>query len=185
MPHTSRIISPWIGSGNPDTFQEASSSVPGSFAPYAPGDLGGVYEQGDRGYQKVQCDSGATAATPTGVVAANQLAYWKNKAAYRVTNDPRFAVGGSTAAPNEVAGIFRAAITAGNQCFVLQRGRAINVVSDGSGGVGQRAVALATGTNQVITVALGTALTYQGVGTYTATPIATVAIVDVDIPNIP
>ena len=186
MPHTRNIISPWIGNGDPDTFHETPSTLPGLHLPYAPADLGGVYEQGDRSYQKVVVDdSTASDRQAIGLVAANQLAYWTNKAAYRVSNSPALAIGGAAGAPNVVAGIFRHAVTLGDQCFILQRGRAIPVVSDNTGGVSQRAVALATGVNRVTTVALGTALTYQGVGVYTATPAANVAIIDVDIPCIP
>ena len=68
-------------------------------------------------------------------MAANQLAYWKDKSQYIVTNDVTQANAANMAGVawansgfrNYVAGIFRSAVTAGRYCDILQRGRNISV----------------------------------------------------------
>lgn len=191
MPNTNRIISPYIVDGNPDTMNVPSL--------YAPGDLGAAFDYNKRAYQVVQVDSGATSATPIGVVVANQLAFWKQKEGkYIVTNDDRVAIGGGGAAQggavgafrNQVAGIFRNNATAGNFVCILQRGEYIPVSSEAAGGIGQHAIAMTTGTAKVTHEALGTAPTYQSIGVERGAAVAHIALtaiiyVDVDIPNIP
>src|ERR1043166_4721896 len=82
MPNVNRGLSAFMQGGNPDTVNVSLSSppVPGSFTPYAPGDLGTTFEYQDKAYTPVIVDSGATASTPTGTVLANQLLYWKDDA---------------------------------------------------------------------------------------------------------
>src|SRR5208282_4748900 len=95
---------------------------------YKPGELGATVPDVtmDRRWQLVQADSGNTAATATGVVAAGQLAFWKDKGNYLVTNDATQAnaanapAGGwgnaanaTLDARNFVAGVFTNAVTPG------------------------------------------------------------------------
>lgn len=182
MPNVNTGQSAYLGStGSFDTYQEAS---PG----YAPGDLGVRFDSNDRSYQRVVLDSGATSSTPAGAVAANMLAYWKNRSTYTVTNDSRFALFNNTANSfrNNIAGVFRAAVTAGNACFVLQRGRQINVKEAGSATAGMILISdTSTTAAEGLGVAINTAPNCQTLGVvYTATA-ANVAVVDVDIASIP
>jgi hypothetical protein len=155
-----------------------------------PGSIGVTFEAGNpqRSYQRVLLDSGATAATPTGVVAANQLAYWKDKPTYTVTNDSRMAYGGTGTTPtfeNFVAGVFRVAGTAGYVVDVCQRGQAISVASDGNGAVGDTAVAdTSTTTARVGKTTAGTAPTYMPLGIIRGAAVNSVISVDLDIPNV-
>lgn len=125
----------WLPTGNPDT----TNISPTDMASLG-GDLGSLglkFEANNalRTYQRVQLDSGATAATPAGAVAANQAAYWKDKTAYIVTNDSRFAMAGAAPAGafrNYGAGVFRMANTAGYYCDILKRGQNIPLKDGGN-----------------------------------------------------
>lgn len=190
MPNVDRIFSPFVGTGNPDTYVEAATpSIPGTYAPYAGGDLGNSVDWNDKQYQKVLCDSGATAATPAGAVAANQIAYWKDRARYTVTNDSRFGlVDGQTAASfrNNVAGIFRSAVPAGYQCFILQRGRNIPVKEAGAATPGMLLVSDTSVTAaQALGVAIGTAAPVIPLGVVTTATAAGTCNANFSIPNIP
>jgi len=134
----------WLPTGNPDTTNITSTdfnSMGGQ-----PGSLGIRFEASPPGnaYQRVQLDSGATVSSPSGIVAANTLAYWKSKANYIVTNDSAQALGGAGVANsgfrNFIAGIFRSAVTAGNYCDILQRGQNISVNTTGTSAVGGQVV---------------------------------------------
>lgn len=167
MPNVNRIISPWIGSGTPDTYNEAVSSTPGANLPYAGGETGMSFDWNNRTYEKVQLDSGATAATPTGVVAANQLAYWKDKSIGLVTNDRRVAQNNSVAnaSGNSVAGVFRNAVTPGNLCCILTTGTGIPVKAGTVTGAGQLLTSDVDANGpQCVGVAVGTAPGYQTIG---------------------
>lgn len=102
-----RIQNPYMPQGTPDK-TNAPTPV------YAPGEIGCAFNDQDTGgsYLRVLLDSGATAATGVGVVAAGQLAFWKNRAANLVTNDKAQCDAGPTGAVNRVAGIFQLAVTA-------------------------------------------------------------------------
>lgn len=166
--------------GTPDTYNE--STLPRG------GEIGQVLEVDQKSYQLVKHDSGATASTAIGVSAAKQLAFWKDRANYLVTNDSVQTEGGSTsnAYRNFVAGVYRAAITAGNYCLILQRGNNINVKEASSGGgVGQNVIAASTNTASVAFVAVGTATTYQSLGIAREAGDATDVGVDLDIPSAP
>ncbi len=171
----------FLPTGNPDTTNTVDL--------YAPGELGACFDYPAKGgptYQRVQLDSGATASTPTGAVAANQVLYWKSRVNKIVTNDSRLAIGGTTtnAWRNQVAGIARVAGTAGYYIDILKTGNSISVLSDGNGGVGQTAIANSVTTIAgVIPLAVGAAATYQPIGTYRSDS-GTTAVIDVDIPNI-
>ena len=157
MPNANRVQTIYLIGGDPDT--ENNPDL------YAPGHLGIAFEHRGRSYQFVKHDSGATAATSTGVVAANDLAFWKSKTAYIVTNDQAQASGAAVANAwrNQVAGVYRNAVTAGQYCCVLQRGVAIPVNATG-GGEGQTAIANSGSDADVTFESVGTQATYQPLG---------------------
>lgn len=191
MPNVNRIISPYIQNGNPDTDYQTVSynpTTPGANLPYAGGDIGNAYDANDKAYQKVYLDSGATSASPSGVVAATQLAYWKDRGNYIVTNDSRFALLNNTALSfrNNVAGVFRAAVPAGSFCWVLQRGRAINLKEVGSATPGMILVAsTSTTAADSLGVAINTAAPCMPLGVVRTSTSGTTCVADFDLPNIP
>ena len=176
----------WLPTGNPDTTNISSTdflSLGGQ-----PGGLGIRFQASPatNAYQRVKLDSGATSATSVGIVAANQLAYWKDKSQYIVTNDSAQAIGGSgqgtSSFRNFVAGIFRSAVTAGNYCDVLQAGQNISVKTTGTVAIGDTIVADTSATTaQGVAVTSGTAPTCQPLGTARAAATANVTPVDVNI----
>lgn len=181
MPNANRVQTVYLQTGNPDTENRATM--------YAPGHLGVSFEYNDRSYQNVRLDSGATADTSAGVVTANDLAFWKDKNTYLVTNDAAQTLGGNTsnAFRNFVAGVFRYAVTAGYYCCILQRGDNIPVNATG-GGVGQTAIANSGSDADVAFVGVGTASTYTPLGiAREATGATTSGMCNVDlaIPPIP
>lgn len=181
MPHERNIQTVYVDTGDPDTFNATDPL-------YKPGERGAVHERNDRTYQRVRLDTGATADTSVGVVAANQLAYWKDKDTYLVTNDSAQAIGGpgGNAWRNQVAGIFRAAITAGNYCDVLQRGDNIPVADGGNTfAIGETVIAEAGTAAAADRVAVGTAPTYVPVGIARGAASGGNVNVDVNIPSIP
>lgn len=175
MPNTNRQQTVYVGSGNPDTVNDSSL--------YAGGELGMALDWDNRAYQLVQCDSGAVAGG-TGAVANKDLAYWKDKTKYLVTNSLINALGGSSEGRNQVAGVFRTIVGGGNFCFVLQRGDNAPVKSDGNGSAGDSAIADST-TARVTNVAAGSAPTYQKIGVVRGAASGGFINVDFDIPNIP
>ena len=151
MPSNIRRQSIYVDTGDPDTVDVASL--------YMPGELGHTLSRNDRAYQLVQCDTGATASTGIGVVAAAQLAFWKDRSTYLVTNDLAQSV------RNQVAGIFRAAITAGRFCFVLKAGRSIGVLAaSGTYVDGEKAIPNSGTAADMTREAAGTAPTYTEIG---------------------
>lgn len=157
-----------------------------------PGELGqAYYADTGKGYQVVQCDSGATASAPSGVVAAGDLAFWKNKASYLVTPDlGQAAASESTnqsSKRNLVAGVFTAAVTAGNYCVVQQRGRHAAVKSDGGGDFvsGDTAIAKNTAASDIDRVAAGTGPGHTMIGIVAAAESAGFTAVDLDLPVVP
>jgi hypothetical protein len=188
----------WLPTGNPDT----TNIAPGDWGPTAttvgmggqPGSLGIRFEAGNpfNAYQRVQLDSGAVSTNLTGVVAANQLAYWKDKSNYIVTNDvtQANAVPGGGAITNSgfrnfVAGIFRSAVTAGRYCDILQRGRNISVKTTGTPAIGDFLVSdTSTTAAQAATVTTGTAPTCKTIGVVVGLTVANVTPCDVDIPEV-
>lgn len=185
------IISPYIKGGNPDTLNQAAPTQlagggypPGSYFPYAPGDLGEPFELGDRVYAVVFNDSGATSATPTGAVAANQLAFWKDKANRIVTNDRRFAIVPGNNSANFVAGVFRVAAGAGNLVAILSKGYSIPIASGVAAVAGELLVAdVAANGPQALGMA-GAAPTFQVLGESRAAAVASVVTADIAIPNL-
>jgi hypothetical protein len=167
-----KIQTVYISTGDPDTMN--SSEL------YKPGELGAIFDfAGSRRYQLVQLDSGATAAPTVGVVAATQVAFWKDRSKYLVTNDLRFSN------RNEVAGIFRAAVTAGYYCCVLKKGNSINVKADSATYADGDVLIANSGTNAAaINIAAGTAPTYIPIGVARAVSGSGVVPADVNIPEI-
>ncbi len=139
MPNSNRQQTIWLPTG--PTPDDTNISVADWDAVAGQrGQLGVVHEYNARTYQRLKTDSGATSATPTGAVAANQLAFWRYQGdstvqPYTVTNDRRFAMnlGAATNAyANFVAGIFRVAATAGNYVDILTKGSNIAVADGGN-----------------------------------------------------
>ncbi len=126
------------------------------------------------------------------MVAANQLAYWKDKSKYLVTNDAaqaNAAVGLATANSgfrNFVAGIFRSAVTASNYCDILQRGRAISVKTTGAPVAGDFIIGdtSQTAAQGIPTIAGATQLACVRIGVAAGPAVANVTPVDVDIPEV-
>lgn len=119
------------GSGGSDPFANMNVS-----SLYKPGELGNVVVDvsANRRGQIVQLDSGVTSATATGVAAAGQVAFWKDKSNFLVTNDSTQAnavnapaggwgnAGNATLDAREfTAGILQLAVTGGNFTIILQR----------------------------------------------------------------
>ena len=182
-----RIANPWMPNGTPDKTNSPvnyGSTTTGG-APYeAPGEIGCAFNEQNtnRGWLRVILDSGATSATPTGAVAAGQLAFWKSRSGSIVTNDKRFADVGATGAVNRVAGIFALAVTPGYLCDVQIQGLAASVASDGTGVAGNYAVADTTASTARVTVAAtGTAPPSQPIGVLTAAPSGGLVAVDVSL----
>jgi hypothetical protein len=167
-----KIQTVYISTGDPDTMN--ASEI------YKPGELGAVFDfAGSRRYQLVQLDSGAVAANTVGVVAATQLAFWKDRSKYLVTNDLRFSN------RNEVAGIFRVALTAGYYGCILKKGNAINVLADSATYAdGDVMIANSGTTAGCINIAAGTAPTYIPVGIARGARANGVVSTDVNIPEV-
>lgn len=168
----------YIPTGNPETVNYTPN--------YASGELGTDYSFGQKHYQIVQLDSGATSASPTGVVAANQLAFWKDRTSYLVTNDRRLAEGSNITQSyqNKVAGRFGTAVTAGNICHIQQRG--IGNLLDGGNtfAVGESVIAENDLVAAADRVAVGTASTFQRLGFARGAAAAGIVSVDLDIPSV-
>ena len=166
MPNSVRQQTIWLPTGNPDTTNITAAdwdSVAGQR-----GQLGMQHDYNDRTYQRVQHDSGATSATATGVAAANQVAFWRDKDNYIVTNDRRFAMnlGAATGAyANFVAGIYRNAATAGRYIDILKAGDNIACADGGNTfAAGESVIAEADSAAAVDRVAVGTAPTFMVLG---------------------
>jgi hypothetical protein len=192
----------WLPTGNPDTTNIAPTDFGLPATPTSvgmggqPGSLGIRFEAGfaNRAYQRVQLDSGCTASTSVGVVAANMLAYWKDKANYIVTNDVNQAnaalmqgvAWSNNGFRNMVAGIFRSSsLTPGNFIDILQRGRSISVKTTGSPVQGDFLVSdTSTSAAQAATVTAGTAPTCKTIGVVVGATVSNVTPCDVDIPEV-
>jgi len=172
-----RIANPYMSNGT-----AAATNTP---TLYAPGELGCAFSDQNTGrnYARVKLDSGATSATPTGAVAANQLAFWKDRAAFIVTNDKRMAgeAAVTNGAVNNVAGVFANAATAGYYTDIVIAGRAVSVAGDNSGSIGFLTIVDTTAsTARVIGLATATtAPVSQVIGRISGTPSAGVTPVDV------
>lgn len=147
----------YLPTGDPETENVASLQHPG--------DLGRRFPTGGgKWYRKIKMDSGVTAATPTGVAAAKQLGYWKDRDEHLVTNDIRFSESGR----NSVAGIIRNAITGGRYGNILVEAPEAVAVHDATGTFAKGDLVIASATGPKITrEAAGTSPTYQKIGVAT------------------
>ncbi len=157
---------------------------------YYAGALGQRTSQDGREYQLVRLDSGAVAAADAGVVALGDLAFWKDKSAYLVTNEIAQALGAEDATQdnkrNSVAGVFLSAITANNYCFIQQGGQAsVLAASGGTYDVGNVAIAADSVAADVTTIVPPTAPTHTIVGLVAGARSGGVAYIDLILPGIP
>jgi hypothetical protein len=131
---------------------------------YKGGELGSRITDGiGRVYQTVLCDSGPAS------VAAGDVAFWKTRASYVVTNKLADAPEGR----NGVAGMFLMAVTPGNYCRVQIGGRSFTgIKTAGAPNQGMIAVANSGSSADVIGIPAGTAPTYTPLGTFTGEPAA-------------
>ena len=181
MPNITKQQHVFISTGNPDTMNDSSM--------IRPGELGMCFDWNDKSYQIVKVDSGATVGPTVGAVAANQLAFWKDRSTYLVTNDKRFASLGGVANSfaNNVAGVFRVAATGGYYCCVLKKGYNIAAAATAGTTAGELVVADTTADTAYCDgpISVGTAITYSVLGVCKTSASANVAYVNFDIPDIP
>lgn len=188
MPNAIRQQTIWLPTGNPDTTNISSTDF--NALGGQPGSLGQEFEYRDRVYQRVQLDSGATVSAPSGVVAAGDALYWKDKSVYLVTNDSRFAMNGASAAAafrNYVAGVCRFAATAGNYIDIIKKGRAIDC-ADGGNTFAAGELVFAENDTSASAFDRAAVGTYPGVlvlGVARGAAAGGVVSVDVDIPDTP
>lgn len=191
MPNVNRDQTLYVQTENPDTWTfppNTTTSLPTPTGNRIQGELGKAHDSNDRTYQRVRLDSGATSATSAGAVAANELAYWKDRANYLVTNDSAQALigGAANSFRNNVAGIFRSAVPAGYYCDILIRGRDIAVKEAGSATAGMLLISdTSTTAAQALGVAIGNAAVVQLLGVVTTATATGFCKASVDIPNIP
>src|SRR4051812_25804502 len=162
-----------IPNGNPYTWHGNTEGLNGTGL-LEPGELGGVYPALGDQFQLVKMDSGATSATATGIPAVGQIAFWKDRNNYLVTNDSKQADAASVPAGtitrdprNSVAGVIEMAVVAGEQFFVHQKGSS-NVKTSTSPNPGDSLVANTGTSADCGSVAAGTAPTSQVVGVVTS-----------------
>lgn len=188
MPNSVRTQPIWLPTGNPDTTNISSADF--NALGGQPGSLGQKFDFNDRVYQRVTIDSGVSASTSVGIIAANQLAYWKDKDNYLVTNDraqTMAPLGSGTIVSgggyrNFVAGVFRNAATSGYSTDILKKGDAINMIDGGNSfAVGETVIAEDDTAAAVDRVAVGTAATFQRLGIARGAASGGVVSVDVDI----
>ncbi len=206
MPNIRQVWTPYLGPfANVEQFHQnlLGTATMGTAALFHPGEAGGrvilsEVGPGVKEYQLCQIDSGAVAATPTGAIALGQLMYWKNRSLYQVTNDQRFSDAGSATARNNVQAVAGVLVTntngtstsavAGDWVYLQTKGRCNLILSaQASPGVQDWAIPNNSATvPQISNVAVGTAPTDTIIGRYvSATVVATVASVDLQLPEIP
>jgi len=175
----------WLPTGNPDTTNISPTDMASQGG--RPGSIGVQHESGNpaRSYQRVLLDSGATAATPAGVLAVGDALYWKDKNTYTVTNDSRFAMGGSAVSTyiNYGAGVAMFAGTAGYYIDVVQKGLAIPCADGGNSFAAGDSVILEANTadSAFDKTASGTAPVSQKIGVARGAAANGLVSVDVDI----
>jgi hypothetical protein len=179
MPFTTGIHNPTVfipgGPANVDTYNEPTLR--------RAGDLGSTFTIDGVTRMIVKHDSGATAAAPTGVVTAGELAYFKDRLNAVVTNDLRF----SEESHNSVAGIYRNAVTAGNFTAIVVKGRNISVKAAGATwNVNDTAESnQSSNAADVQRTAAGTANGNMKVGTVRGPLASGLVPLDVDLPWVP
>lgn len=175
MPTGSDNPAVFLPDGNPDDYNETTLR--------RAGDLGTRFTLDGTRRQVVKMDSGATAAAPTGLPAANETAFWKDRLNYVVTNDIRF----SEESFNGVAGIIRNATLPGNFTAIVTKGRNINLKAAGATYVAGDMVQANTSGNaaDVMQVAAGTYPSYQPIGKVRGPKSGANVPVDIDLPEVP
>jgi hypothetical protein len=186
MPNSWRGSSLFLGTaGGPDSVNVVltTPAVPGSYTPYAAGNIGTTFEYQDKAYTVVVLDSGATSANPVGAPAVNQALFWKNKANRIVTNDFRQCITPTVPSVSQ-AGVLRNTPTTigsgGNMICMLIKGSAIPVVA-GTCAIGPVMVDTTASTARVITATSTT----QPFGQATTADSAGLVTVNVDVPQLP
>lgn len=125
-----------------------------------------------RVYQTVQCDSGPTS------VAAGDVAFWKTRSTYTVTNKLADAPQGR----NGIAGVFPVLVTPGNYCRIQIGGQDYAPVKTaGAPNQGMIAVANSGSSADVIGIPAGTAPTYVPLGVFTAEPATGLTHIEITI----
>jgi hypothetical protein len=152
---------------------------------YKPGELGKHIELGNKAYQLVQVDSGATAATSAGLPVCGHVAFWKDRANHIVTNDKAQC---ETTESSSFAGVFcsltegasgTASITPGYYGVIQQRGTHVGVLNtSGSAIKGDYLCATvkatsATATTTKITPGTAPSSTVVGVATASTSAVTT------------
>ena len=138
---------------------------------YEPGELGQRVNTNDgKVHQIVVCDSGPSS------VAVGDVAFWKNRLTYQVTNKQADAAEGR----NAVAGMFEAIVTPGNYCSIQISGRG-NVKCGATPSIGDAAVAKTGTGSDLDAVAQGTAPTCVVFGVYAGTVSSGKALVDITV----
>lgn len=204
MPNIRQLWTPYLGPfSNVEQFHQnlLGTAQMGTAALFHPGEAGSrvilsEVGPGVKEYQLCQIDSGCTASTPTGALALGQLLYWKNRPLYQVTNDQRFSDLGSGTARNNVQAAAGILVTnngsgvlsalPGDWVYLQTKGKCTVVLTPSSPAVGDFAVPNNSATvPQVSSVAIGTAPSDTLVGRFTTTATASVATVDLQLPEIP
>jgi hypothetical protein len=130
---------------------------------YQAGQLGMRVTQVGKVFQVVKSDSGPA------TIAAGDIAFWKDRANYIVTNKLADAPQGR----NGVAGMFCAAITPGYYCVVQIGGPGyVTIKTSGAPNQGMIVVANSGSSSDVVGIPAGTAPTYVPLGVFTGEPSA-------------
>jgi hypothetical protein len=184
-----RIQNPYMPQGTPELTNAPTPM-------YAPGELGCTFSDQNTGrsYLRVKLDSGATSATAIGAVAAGQLAFWKDRANFIVTNDKNQCDVGNSGSINHVAGVFALAVstapgTNGKDglpvqyvCDLIVGGKAVSVAAGAALIGAQATVDTTAGTARVTyTTGVNTAPVSRVLGIFTSGLSSSKANVDLSI----
>lgn len=139
---------------------------------YKGGELGSRITLVGQEFQIVKTDSGPTTIT------AGDVAFWKDRANYVVTNKLADAPEGR----NGVAGMFPATVTSGNYANIQIGGRGYRTIKTaGAPNQGMTAVANSGSSSDVVGIPAGTAPTYTPLGIFTGEPAAGFAAIELTI----
>ena len=147
-------------SGFMDTLYVGAQALPlmNVVSLYQAGQLGMRVTQVGKVFQVVKTDSGPT------TIAAGDVAFWKDRANYIVTNKLADAPQGR----NGVAGMFLTAVTPGYFCVVQIGGPGyVSIKTAGAPDQGMTAVANSGSSSDVVGIPAGTAPTYVVLGIFT------------------
>lgn len=172
-----RIANPYMPQGTPDK-TNAPNTTTNPF--YAPGEIGGSFNDQNVGGSWLRVTLEPTSATPV----AGSLAFWNSRSTATVTATKANSDVGASGAINRVAGVFALAVTPGNVCDIMIQKLAYPMVSaDNSGVIGGVALAnTAGGTNNLVGAAtVTTAPVSQVIGVNVSAPAANLVNVDINI----